>query len=38
MAIKLFSNIGVRDANTGGQTSSVGEPSVGKSGSEVFLR
>ena len=37
MAIKLFSNIGLTDANTGGQTSSVGEPSVGKSGSEVFL-
>ncbi len=37
MAIKLFSNIGLTDANTGGQTSSVGEPSVCTSGTEVFL-
>lgn len=37
MAIRLFSNVGLTAANLGGQTSTVGEPSVAKSGSEVLV-
>jgi hypothetical protein len=37
MAIRLFKNIGLTDANIGGQTSSVGEPSVCNTGAEMLL-
>lgn len=37
MAIALFTNIGLTDVDTGGQTSSVGEPSVANNGSEIFF-
>jgi hypothetical protein len=33
----LFRNIGLTDANTGGQTSSVGEPSIANNGREVYI-
>jgi hypothetical protein len=33
----LFHNIGLTDANTGGQTSNVGEPSVANNGREILL-
>jgi hypothetical protein len=35
--IALLKNIAVTDADTGGQTSTVGEPSVAASGDEIFL-
>ena len=33
----LFRNIGLTDANTGGQTSNVGEPSIANTGREIFM-
>jgi hypothetical protein len=33
----LFRNIGLTDANTGGQTSSVGEPSIANNGREIYV-
>ena len=37
MAIRLFTNTGLTAANLGGQVSTVGEPSVAMSGSEVLV-
>lgn len=33
----LFSNIGLTDADTGGQTSTVGEPSIANNGAQIFV-
>jgi hypothetical protein len=33
----LFRNIGLTDANTGGQTSTVGEPSIANNGREIYI-
>jgi len=33
----MFTNIGLTDADTGGQTSTVGEPSVANNGRQIFM-
>jgi hypothetical protein len=33
----LFQNLGLSDADTGGQTSSVGEPSLANNGQQIFM-
>ncbi len=33
----FYSNLGLSDADTGGQTSTVGEPGIGNNGSQIFL-
>ena len=35
--LALFQNIGLGDAETGGQTSTVGEPSVANNGQQIFV-
>src|SRR3954452_22034927 len=37
MPVTLLKNIALTDTDTGGQTSSVGEPSIANNGNEIFV-